>query len=108
MEATGNLAQLEKRVSRLEKNCGEGPDIEEIRQLWKSIREERDVEKLFRKLKEATKDRKPPQRAVVHGMIDTLLANEGRVEPATPTIIITSSEPCALVVFTAITVTICD
>lgn len=108
MEASNDLTQLERRVSRLEKSCNNGPDREEIRQLWESIREERDVETLFRRLREATKDRKPPQRAVVHGMIDTLLANGGGVEPATPTILVTSSEPCALVIFTAITATICD
>lgn len=108
MESSKDVTQLAERISQLEKSWNQYNNREEVKRLWASIRDEKDVEALFRKLKEATKNRKPPQRAVVHGVIDNLLANGDGVEPATPTIILTSSEPCALVIFTAITVTICD
>jgi HPt (histidine-containing phosphotransfer) domain-containing protein len=105
--AASDLKQLEERLAKLEAQC-RSDDREEIRRLWKSLRKEQDLSALFGQLKEATRDRKAPKRAQIHGIIDTLVANGDDVLPATPTIILTSSEPCALVVFTAITATICD
>ena len=107
MSPADDLQQVEARLSNLESAYGT-KKREEIERLWASIRDEQNIDVLFRRLKEATSDRKPASRAQVHGVIDTIVANGDDVLPATPTIIVTSSEPCALVVFTAITATICD
>jgi hypothetical protein len=107
MAATDPVKQLEKRLAKLESHCGLD-DRDEIRRLWSSVRKERDVEVLFKKLKKAARGRKPPKRAQIHGTIDTLVANGDDVLPATPTVIVASSEPCGILVATIITLTICD
>lgn len=99
------LAQLEKRLDELE---GGRQSKDEARRLWAQVREETDLDKLLKQLQVATSDRRAPNRARIHGVIDDVLANDGNVLPVSWTIIVTSSEPCVIIAVTVVTLTVCD
>jgi hypothetical protein len=102
-----DLAKIESRIAALEQHLG-GQDRDEIRRLWSEVRNETSVTGLLDHLRTATADRRPPQRAQIHGTIDTLVANGDNGLLVTPTIVVTSSEPCVIIVATIITLTVCD
>ncbi len=106
MEQAGDkLGLLEERIRKLEAGDNDG---KAVKRLWESVRDERDVDVLLSRLREATAHRTMPSRATTHGTIDAILDNGGNMNFTPTPIIATSSEPCVIIVVTLVTATVCD
>jgi len=108
MDAADRVAELESRLAALEQKS-RSADEEHLQRLWAEVKEIRDVDTLLARLRQQVEGRTPVKRAAVHGVIDGIVANgDGAIATPATTIILTSSEPCMIIVVTAITLTICD
>ena len=111
MSEADRVAELEARVAELERGSGSTPARADLERLWSEVKQAQDIEVLLSRLKDEMQGRSRPDRAQVHGVMDQIMKGQGGDQfVATPalTIVVTSSEPCVIIVVTVVTLTVCD